>query len=162
MEILVGKKVRFSKMYWFDGGEIPQGEIGTIKKIEIDDGEIFPTIVIKINKHLDTLNHVDNCISFDPKCECWDDNGKEMNTIEQLWYYCELTNKTEPNTITIDELIAKLTAERENARLKGNTIVTVCLQGVPYVPIVDVRVDNDSDGSVLLLMPDPKAEGVNN
>lgn len=56
--------------------------------------------------------------------------------------------------MTIDQLIRKLQTLREESNLKGEAVVHICIQEVPYVPLVDVKVENDeSGGSVILLMP---------
>lgn len=58
------------------------------------------------------------------------------------------------DTITVDALIKALVEARENSALKGNAVVHFCIQEIPYVPVVDVKVYNDEDGgSLILLMP---------
>ena len=56
--------------------------------------------------------------------------------------------------MTVDELIAALSELKEKSNLKGNAVVHLCIQECPYIPVIAVNVENDSDGgSVILLHP---------
>lgn len=54
--------------------------------------------------------------------------------------------------LTIDEAIAKLTKARTKAKLGGETVLHVCIDEVPYIPVKDIKVENDEDGAVVLCM----------
>jgi hypothetical protein len=57
--------------------------------------------------------------------------------------------------ITIDEAIIMLARAKNEARLGGQTVLHVCIPEIPYVPVKDIRVENDPDGSVgLVIMED--------
>lgn len=55
----------------------------------------------------------------------------------------------------LDEVISALQEAREKANLKGQTVVHICVQGCPYIPVVRVNHENDdSGGCVILLHPE--------
>ena len=62
---------------------------------------------------------------------------------------------SQPSPMTVDDLIAALNDLKEKANLKGDTVVHLCIQECPYIPVIAANVENDdSGGSVILLHPE--------
>lgn len=55
--------------------------------------------------------------------------------------------------ITIDELIQSLEKQKQNALLGGDSVVHVCIDEVPYLPVREVKIESDDQGSIALIIP---------
>jgi hypothetical protein len=62
-------------------------------------------------------------------------------------------NEQSKTSMTVDEVIAALQEVKEKANLKGQTVVHICIQEIPYIPVVKIDYENDDDGSVILIFP---------
>lgn len=64
------------------------------------------------------------------------------------------------NGMTVDEAVAALLDARDKSNLGGKAIVFVCVQDEEYIPLTEVKVDNDdSGGSCILFMPQYEPSG---
>lgn len=63
--------------------------------------------------------------------------------------------------MTLDEAIAALEKAKSESHLGGNACVFVCVQEEPYIPLTEVKVDNDpSGGCCILFMPQYEPDGI--
>lgn len=54
----------------------------------------------------------------------------------------------------LDEAIAALTRLRDESPWKGETVLSVCFQGMEYVPLASAKLAVDPDGAIALLIPE--------
>lgn len=53
----------------------------------------------------------------------------------------------------LDALIVELLAMREESRLGGSTAVCLCFEGIEYVPVDGVLLEQDDAGALALICP---------
>ena len=54
-------------------------------------------------------------------------------------------------SITIDDLIERLTVAKQVSPLKGDTVVHLCEEDREYIPFNDAKLDVDQNGAVFIL-----------
>lgn len=119
------------------------------------------------------IDGTDNC--FDPDGEIYEEDITQsafdalpeglINTLApSFWKMIHWEWKEEKvikNGMTIDEAISALQKAKSQSSLGGKAIVFVCVQDEPYIPLTEVKVDNDpSGGSSILFMPQYEPDGI--
>ena len=59
---------------------------------------------------------------------------------------------SEPTPITIDQDIDQLQVIAAQSPLGGDTVVCVCISGIEYQPVSEIKMDRSQDGAIALVM----------
>lgn len=57
-----------------------------------------------------------------------------------------------PKYLTIDEAIDQLQVIAAQSPLGGDTVVCVCISGIEYQPVSEIKMDRSQDGAIALVM----------
>jgi hypothetical protein len=60
--------------------------------------------------------------------------------------------------LTVDDAIRQLEQIREQSHLKGDTCVVLCVKGVEYLPVVEVKLEQDQHGALALFCAPPELD----